>query len=113
VLINNPDRHAGNLLLQPDPDESAIKLWAIDAGNALIGWPSDYAAARDDLPSLRNLARGLPVSEVRESALEAAEMASTISTLEIVDMVVHACHLAHEPQGELITTTLVSRCARA
>jgi len=22
VLINNPDRHAGNLLLQPDPDES-------------------------------------------------------------------------------------------
>ena len=113
MLINNPDRHAGNLLLQPDPDESAIKLWAIDAGNALIGWPSDYAAARDDLPSLRNLARGLPVSEVRESALEAAEMASTISTLEIVDMVVHACHLAHEPQGELITTTLVSRCARA
>lgn len=113
VLINNPDRHAGNLLLQPDPDESAIKLWAIDAGNALIGWPSDYAAARDDLPSLRNLARGLPVSEVRESALEAAEVASTISTLEIVEMVVHACHLANEPQPELITTTLVSRCARA
>ena len=35
AIVCNEDRHPGNLLVELRPDENAVQVWAIDAGNAL------------------------------------------------------------------------------
>lgn len=59
VLILNSDRHAANLLLEPDPDELHLHLWAIDAGNALVSYPMDFESNADEIPD-PTLAPGIP-----------------------------------------------------
>jgi hypothetical protein len=113
ALIMNTDRHAGNILLQPQPDELHLYAWAIDHGQALVGWPVDFSQQRKAVPSPRNLAKGIPVDLLVDGAMTAAEKATRLSSREIHPMVTEACTFVAERQVETITEVLAERCAGA
>jgi hypothetical protein len=113
TMILNEDRHAGNILLQPDLDQLHLKAWAIDHGNALVGWPTDYVARRREIPDPRNLAPGLPMDLVQEGAMEAAEKATCIVSQDILALVREACTNAAEPKIDETVSVLAERCANA
>lgn len=113
TLIMNADRHAGNILLQPQPDELHLYAWAIDHGQALVGWPADFAQHRKSVPKTKNLARGIPVDLLMDGAMAAAEKATRLSSRELHPMITEACTLVAERQVETITEVLAERCAGA
>jgi hypothetical protein len=80
ALILNPDRHAGNLLLEPEPDPPPphLRLWSIDLGNARVGWPTDFLEEEDEVPEpIPELV--LPVESVSGPAMQTAAQAVEIS----------------------------------
>lgn len=114
AVLMNADRHAGNILLQPDPDELHLSAWGIDFGDALVGWPSDYASlSAAALPGLNNLARGLPVALISAGARDAARKMSGLSAAMIREFVSDACELAREPAVESLARAVVARCGDA
>jgi hypothetical protein len=113
ALIMNTDRHAGNILLQPSPNELHLRLWAIDHGQALVGWPLDFAKHCKEITSPRYLARGLPLDLLLDHALEVAELATKLSMSEIQPMVIEACTIAEEKDAQIIIESLAARCANA
>jgi hypothetical protein len=112
ALVQNPDRHAGNLLVQP-VDAVTVRVWAIDHGQALVGWPDDFLANANEITSIRNLIRGLPIDLLEESAANAARKATKLSHSEIMSMVRGACLLTKETKADVIGQTLSARCADA
>lgn len=113
ALTLNEDRHARNILVQPRDDETALRLWAIDSGNALIGHPEDFVARGLTPASPHNHARGLPIDPLRDSAMAAAQVASMLSDGELSEIVAEACGLAREPQVNALTVALITRCRHA
>lgn len=113
VLVLNEDCHAGNILLQPDPDRLHLKLWPIDFGNALVGYISDYEERKDELPSVDNLCRGIPVELVEQRALELATDVSKFKESFICHVVSEGCQLVREPDSARISRVLVNRCQLA
>lgn len=113
AIVFNEDRHRRNLLVEPVADEAHLKVWAIDAGKAEIGWPEDFAARGVAAPSPRNHARGLPVGAMVESALAAATLATTLPEDALRGLVGEACGLAREPAVAVVGDALVARCRRA
>jgi hypothetical protein len=63
VLLLNGDRHGGNILLQPNPDELDLHLWTIDAD--------------DVLAPIR--APGIPYADIRGRAIQIADRATALS----------------------------------
>jgi hypothetical protein len=90
-----------------------LKVWAIDHGNALVGWPTDYVARRREIPDPRNLAPGLPMDLVQEGAMEAAEKATCLVLQDILALVREACTNAAEQKIDEIVSVLADRCANA
>lgn len=113
AIIHNPDRHAGNLLVQPQADPLRVKVWAIDHGQALVGWPDDFREKANEIPSIKNLLRGLPVDLVEQYAAAAAQKAIALSGQEILSMVRGACLLTKETKADVIGQTLAARCVDA
>lgn len=93
AISHNEDRHSGNILLQPAPDELRLRAYAIDSGTALVGWP-DFHALGMGVPNPRNLARGLPVALLKEGALLAAAKATAMQSDYLMSLVVEACMIA-------------------
>lgn len=113
VVIHNADRHAGNILLQP-LDYLHIRAWAIDAGHALIGHANDYEANRGTIPSVANLARGLPLDVLAEGAHEGARVAAELTEKELQGFVLEACEIAQDnANASRILGVLRERCAVA
>lgn len=112
AILLNEDRHVGNLLLEPEPDELHLRVWAIDAGDALIGWPADFLARADEVPVPR---RGLhlPVERIRGRALEAAARATTIPTRRLARLVDEACRFTKFSQLARVVEALEARCRDA
>lgn len=113
VLILDEDRHRQNILLQPEPDELHLKVWAIDSGNAKIGWIDDFVERRRDLPSPHNLARGLPLDLLTDGAITAAEAAAGIESAELRSFVQEACEIVGEARVDVLHEVLAERCADA
>lgn len=113
ALIMNADRHAGNILLQPAPDQLHLKAWAIDHGQALVGWPADYVARHADIPDPRNLARGLPMDLMQEGAMQAAEKATGLALRDILPLVREACTIVEETKMNDVADVLAERCVNA
>lgn len=90
VIVLNEDRHSANILLQATHDETQFIAWSIDMANAIIGEPRDYAERVDQLPSLVNLAPGLPIDLLQEEALRMATDAMSISQRELSAFVMEA-----------------------
>lgn len=103
VWLLNEDRHRGNILLQPEGSELRLRCWSIDFGNALAGWPRDFAQRIDDVPNTRNLAAGLPVSRIAESAIECAAVAATLGKDLLAQLVAEVAVVAAMPSDDAHT----------
>ncbi len=112
ALVFNEDRHRRNLLVEPVAEDS-LKVWAIDAGKAEIGWPEDFLARGLAPPSPHNHARGLPVDALRDPAMAAASVAALLPESGLVAIVAQACEIAREPSAPALAAALISRCRRA
>lgn len=114
AILLNDDRHSGNILLVPDPDEAHLRLHAIDGGNALVGWVGDYLAwPADEIPRIENQARGLPLDALREGAATAARVASEIDRVLLREFVGEGCGFAREPDVDPLTDAIEARCRGA
>ncbi|HYH96248.1 hypothetical protein [Hyalangium sp.] len=109
VVILNEDRHEGNILLQPNPDQYNLVAWAIDTGGALIGFPESFAQAGMALPSIAKLARGIPVELVADEARATALQATTFSPYLLRRFVEEACQIAGEPKDGILLEALSAR----
>lgn len=113
ALVFNEDRHRRNLLVQPVDDEGHLRVWAIDAGNAEIGYPDDFLQRTRTAPSPRNHARGLPIGRLAASALAAADVATNIPEQRLVALVAETCELGRENRTEKLNYAVLVRCRRA
>jgi len=114
VVLHNEDRHMGNILLEPSPDEHHLRAWGIDFGDAIVGWPQDFAdLGPEAVPSTRNLARGIPVGLVGEGARRAARSLSRLTATILEQFSAEACLLACEPGGAVLAEGLKARCSAA
>jgi hypothetical protein len=114
AVLMNGDRHAGNILLAPLKKGDGMTAWAIDFDHSLVGWPADFAAVSvDGLPSLRNLARGLPVALMRPGARQAAREARLLDAGVVGGYVTEACEIAGEVRTSVVVAALQARLDRA
>ena len=112
AIIFNWDRNASNMLLQLAPDELNLRLWAIDAGNALVGMATDFRKRADDIPEpIRGL--NLPIARVRAAAMEAAVQAAAMPQAHLGWMVMDASAATGLSELECIVDVLENRCQRA
>lgn len=113
ALIVNEDRHRRNLLVQPVGDETRLRLWAIDSGNALIGQIDDFIARGVEPPNPSNHARGLPVGALRDAALAVAAVAHQLDESDVRAYVKEGCRLVKEARGLDLANALFARCREA
>lgn len=113
AIVFNEDRHRRNLLVVPDGDECHLRVWAIDAGKAEIGWPADFIARGAAPPSPHNHARGLPVEALVASARDAAAVAAALPAEALRGIVGEACEIARERGASALGEALILRCRRA
>lgn len=113
AIIFNEDRHRCNLLVEPIDDEDHLRIWAIDAGKAEIGWPSDFIGRGLAAPDPHNHARGLPIAALAEPALDAAAVAAQLDKDRLRGLIGEACDLAREPAAEPLADAFIQRCLHA
>jgi hypothetical protein len=114
AIISNPDRHSQNILLQVDPeDPEELRLWCIDVGDSLLGYPHDLRDAGLEPPTPRNTARGLPVAELREEALAAAEDATLMTKGLVRHMVSEVCGQVGGMEEDVLLEALWRRLQNA
>lgn len=97
ALIGNRDRHSGNILLRPSPNETDLRVYSIDVADSWIGTPFDLEHAGLDVPPVDNVARGIPVGIVADGARACAERAVGLPAHRVVDSCREACFIANEP----------------
>lgn len=113
VIVMNPDRHARNILAElDDEDASLYKLWAIDPGDALVGFPDLFVErVSKPMPPPSNHARSLPIAQLRPFAVGIARRAVNLSEADLVAAVQDGCILAREPApvADALSQALVRR----
>lgn len=112
AIIFNEDRHARNILLQA-ADELHVVAWAIDCDHARVGWPSDFAMLGDAIPSVRNVAPGLPIDLLEAGALAGAHDAESLDRGMVEEWVTEACAITSERNPEILYPALLARMAKA
>ena len=112
AIAHNADRRSDNILLQPSPDELHLRAFAIDSGNALIGW-SDFYGLGLQVPEARNLAPGLPIDLLTDGVLAAASKATALKSGQILAMVTEACEIARDPGKVALHQALLHRLEQA
>jgi hypothetical protein len=116
ALILNRDRHDQNLLLQPAPDELHLRVWAIDHGSAIGGYPKDLDAAGTnvDHPQPLRFPARLPLDLMKPGALAAAQRAARLPTPDVAEIASEACEIAGVLDlVETLTRALKRRMAAA
>lgn len=114
ALLMNEDRHRQNILLQSvGRKKNAFEVWSIDLGNALVGFPSDFLDIGLEIPDPRNLARGIPVTNLQGAAKQSALRAQAIDATLIDEFCQEACSLVSEPTVDKYSEVLKHRCANA
>lgn len=113
TLTLNNDRHQGNLIVQAlGPGQ--LQMWAIDSGNALVGWPGDFLERRDQIPDasilpVRRIVNTLVWQRIVASAQTTARSIETLTDATITRFVEEACTLGLEPKRQTITEVLRHR----
>lgn len=113
AVVGNFDRHAGNILLRPDPDASSLAVFGIDFGNCWAGMPDTFREMGVLPPPFDNLAWGIPLDMIENGALDCAARLSKIDESAAKDIVSVACRLAREFRSEEIVPSLAIRCGNA
>lgn len=121
AIVGNPDRHGGNILVEFQPDEAHIQLWAIDHGNAVIadsiqfrqlglGAPMPHCDT-PNLPyevlcmpamSAANEMRVCDGSLLRKYTLEAWACIDKMPPAGVVDLLIERCKVAPEIVGRYL-----------
>lgn len=113
AIVMNTDRHAGNILLQPDPDEYSLKAWAIDHEGAHVGY-GGFDQLGLELHEPRKIARGLPMDRMGPAAMEGARLAEELPASTVQDIVNQGCEIAGLRQwAEAQSRGLLRRCRSA
>ena len=111
VLVFNEARHARNILAESLAGEQ-VRLWAIDADEALIGHPADYRRRLADIPSVRNHARGLPIDRMANGARAAALRLAECPAAMLRAATEEACEIGREPDAATLGDLVLQRaCA--
>jgi len=115
TIIINEDRHAGNLLVEPHPDQARLRSWAIDSGDAKAGYPGEYAVVsqRGSVPV--DFPVGLPIDAMIQGIDNASQKACELTDRALrnfVDETAEIGQMDSEGANSLLTT-LADRCARA
>jgi hypothetical protein len=114
ALLYNGDRHAKNILVVPGQNEADLMTWAIDMGNALVGYPRDFVDLKLRVPENHNPARGLPLELMRPGALRAAAQATKLAGTPVLEgYVKEACQIVGEETAPLLLEALSRRMERA
>jgi hypothetical protein len=113
AIVFNEDRHRRNLLVEPVGDEAHLKVWAIDSGEAKIGWLGDFVRRGLAAPSPHIHAPGLPIQALAEPAMAAAFVAVALPEDALRSLVGEACVIAREPAASALADALLMRCRRA
>ncbi|MBN1208217.1 MAG: hypothetical protein JXB05_25370 [Myxococcaceae bacterium] len=114
AIIFNDDRHSKNILLVPDQGEEDYVAWAIDVGNARVGYPTEFAALGLDVPTKPNIARGLPIELMKVGAFAAAKKAAQLAgTQTLARYVGEACDVVGESTANLLLGALSERMKHA
>ncbi len=104
----NEARHSRNMLVE-GPRGGDVRLWAIDADEALVGHIDDYIARLADVPSVHNHARGLPIGALASTAQAAARRTADLPDADVQRRVEAACTLAREPRASDLADAVVQR----
>lgn len=119
AIVLNEDRHAGNILVEPGEDETDLRLWAIDFGDALVGQIDDFEERDLDAPAQEKIrlvhARGLPISALAALVEPAVDRATNLPQSALRTLVLHACAIARETdvKAEKLSHLLDRRCRAA
>lgn len=105
LWVHNEARHARNILSEALPDGS-VRVWTIDADEALVSHIDDFAMRVGDAPSVHNHARGLPVAACRSGASEALDAVGALAPSDLGYAVEAACTIAREPRHVELTSLL-------
>lgn len=99
-------------LINPD---CVVKASATPNDNptVVVGHPGDFAAKGVAIPSVHNIAPGLPVDLIRDTAADAADWLKQIPEAVLRSYVNDACKIAREPESATIFESLKSRCKMA
>ncbi len=98
AIVVNPDRHARNILLAPVEETGVYRAWAIDQGQSMLGWVHDFVGlGPNDLPSIRNVAHGIPLESIRDGARSAASRCTSLSLSLVGDWIDEVAHLTQWP----------------
>lgn len=114
----NEDRHALNVLLVPQA-ETVLQLWAIDSGNARVGYIDDFCRlSSDSVPPVNDRTlRGLPIARLRglaELAAHPFEELARDRPATVEHYVRVACDLVHDgPRAASLSAALTARMANA
>lgn len=108
VWVLNEARHAGNLVAQ-GLDEGGVRLWAIDADEALVGHVRDYESRLTELPRTHNHARGLPIARLTAGALDAADRIASVPRAELDIAVEEASLIGGEPLSAALADAVARR----
>jgi len=113
AVIGNWDRHSGNLLLRPENTQDQLKVYSIDVAGSWIGTPSDIGRRGLEVPSVDNLAPGIPVDMVREGAEKCAHEFSRLDPTLLNEYVSEACEIATVTAVDAISEALRRRSREA
>lgn len=113
AVLGNIARHAGNILLQATNRPLSFRLWAIDMEECLIGYPEELLALGVASPDASNHARGLPLDQAWESAVDGARAASELSSTTLSEIVQVACSASGAADTDTVFGALESRLRSA
>jgi len=114
ALLYNGDRHAKNILVVPGQNETDLMAWAIDMGNAWVGYPQDFADLKLRIPEKPNMAPGLPLELMRTGASLAAAQATKLAGTPVLEgYVKEACQIVGEETAPLLLEALSRRMEQA
>lgn len=112
AVLGNGDRHDQNLLLEIH-DDAHSKLWAIDHGNARVGWVEDFEALGVDPPRPHPNVR-VSIDLVASAAATTAAQLAELPTEVLQSYVEEACLVAGTIEAvPRITAALAKRCGLA
>lgn len=116
AITLNEDRHAQNIIAPFVSNSTHVRLWAIDSGNAIVGYPVDFANAGLRCPDPRNHARGLPIQVLVDGAMIAAERAmAAVRDEQLRWRIEDVCHLTRESPDTVraLVGAIFRRCEAA
>lgn len=101
-------------MLTASPDEDQLMAWAIDVGDALVAYPSDFAKLDLAVPEKPNIARGLPLALMEAGAYRAAKRAAGLAgSMILKKYIFESCTIAGEKDGALLLEAVNRRMEHA